>query len=135
MEDSDSRPEVAPPRESGFSLLALSLYTVKIYHRLGSLEDSIPEWERPAFGFVHKISSPEHVPQSLLDFSADSLAAERQDCGTPAAARATYSISAGSTPVVACEAAACEDKRASGDSGSSGECSGRKLYLNFISFC
>ena len=42
--------------------------------RLGSLEDSIPETERPAFGFVHKIRSPEHKPLPLLE---DSLSSSR----------------------------------------------------------
>lgn len=51
--------------------------------RLGSLEDSIPEGERPVFGFVHKIRSPEHRPQPLLDGSFGS---------SNESSRATYSI-------------------------------------------
>lgn len=51
--------------------------------RLGSLEDSIPEGERPVFGFVHKIRSPEHRPQPLLDGSFGS---------SNESSRATYSV-------------------------------------------
>ena len=40
--------------------------------RLGSLEDSIPEIERPTFGFVHKLRSPEHKPLPLLEDSISS---------------------------------------------------------------
>ena len=88
--------------------------------RLGSLEDSIPESERPAFGFVHKIRSPEHVPQSLLDSSQFSVTAGEGGTrgNTPGTARVTYSISGPTTPAEM--AVNQDDKRTSGDSGSSG---------------
>jgi hypothetical protein len=75
-------------------------------------------------GFVYKIRSPERVPQPLLDASVDSLAASGgSSSNTPTTEpRVTFNISsptvatATSLPVVNSE----EDKRVSGDSGSSG---------------
>ena len=97
---------------------------------MGSLEDSIPESERPVFGFTHKIRSPptnrepDRIPESCLDSSFEArLASEGEaSSGTPGTARATYTLSAGVTPVVAAGAAAGQaNKRTSGDSASSGQ--------------
>ena len=41
-----------------------------LFHfRLGCLEGSMTEVDRPDFGFLHKIRSPEHKPSPLLDES------------------------------------------------------------------
>ena len=88
------------------------------------MEDSVTESERPVFGFTHKIRSPpthrepDRIPEScLLDSSVEAAG------GTPGTARATYTLSAAGTPVVTSETAAAgqENKRASGDSASSGQ--------------
>ena len=62
-------------------------FYISFVFRLGSLEDSIPEGERPVFGFVHKIRSPEHRPQPLLDGTFGS---------SNESSRATYSVGSNS---------------------------------------
>ena len=45
--------------------------------RLGCLEGSMTEVDRPDFGFLHKIRSPEHKPSPLLDESCSDSSSNR----------------------------------------------------------
>lgn len=90
--------------------------------RLGSLEDSIPESERPAFGFVHKIRSPEHKPLPLLEdslsSSSDKSSRLTYDVGS-SAQTSTRTVQENSEHVPS-QPILVDVKRLSGESGSSG---------------
>ena len=61
--------------------------------RLGSLDDSISDVERPDFGFLHKIRSPEHRPVPLLDdSSSDSYVQYLDTSSSDGSNRNTYTV-------------------------------------------